>query len=87
MIIEFTVKNFRSIKNEQLLSFFAENKLKHHAGNISYVDNIGVLKTCAIYGSNAAGKTNIILAFKALQSLITQSGDWKDGDESNCYEP
>ena len=87
MIIEFTVKNFRSIKNEQLLSFFAENKLKHHAGNISYVDNIGVLKTCAIYGSNAAGKTNIILAFKALQSLITQSGDWKDGDEINCYEP
>ena len=87
MIIEFSVKNFRSIKNEQLLSFFAENKPKHHAGNISYIDNIGVLKTCAIYGSNAAGKTNIILAFKALQSLIVDSGDWKDGDAINCYEP
>lgn len=87
MIIEFTIKNFRSIKNEQLLSFFAENKPKHHAGNISYIDNIGVLKTCAIYGSNAAGKTNIILAFKALQSLITESGDWKDGDAISCYEP
>lgn len=87
MIIEFTIKNFRSIKNEQLLSFFAENKPKHHAGNISYIDNIGVLKTCAIYGSNAAGKTNIILAFKALQLLITESGDWKDGDAISCYEP
>ena len=88
MIVEFTVENFRSIKNEQLLSFFAENKPKYHAGNISYPDNkIGVLKTCAIYGSNAAGKTNIILAFKALRLLITESGDWKDGDSISCYEP
>lgn len=87
MIIEFTVKNFRSIKNEQLFSLFAENKLKHHSGNISYIDNIGVLKTCAIYGSNAAGKTNIILAYKALQTLIAESGEWKDGDEISCYEP
>lgn len=88
MIVEFTVENFRSIKNEQLLSFFAENKPKYHAGNISYPDNkIGVLKTCAIYGSNAAGKTNIILAFEALRLLITESGDWKDGDSISCYEP
>ncbi len=88
MLVDFKIKNFRSIKNEQLLSFFAENKPNHHAGNISYIDNeIGILKTCAIYGSNAAGKTNIILAFEALKSLITESGDWKDGDSINCYEP
>lgn len=88
MIVEFTIKNFRSIKNEQVLSFFAENKPKHHTGNISYPDDkIGVLKTCAIYGSNAAGKTNIILAFEALKSLITESCDWKDGDGISCYEP
>ncbi len=88
MVVEFTIENFRSIKNEQLLSFYAENKPKYHAGNISYIDNkIGILKTCAIYGSNASGKTNIILAFKALVSLITESGDWKDGDGINCYEP
>lgn len=88
MVVEFTVKNFRSIKNEQVLSFFAENKPKHHAENISYIDNeIGILKTCAIYGPNASGKTNIILAFEALRSLIIESGDWKDGDSINCYEP
>ena len=88
MIVEFTVENFRSIKKEQLLSFFAENKPKHLAGNISHIDDkIGVLKTCAIYGSNAAGKTNIILAFQALKLLITESGDWKDGDNIGCYEP
>ena len=88
MIVDFTIENFRSIKSEQLLSMYAENKPKHHAGNISHIeDELGVLKTCAIYGSNAAGKTNIILAFKALKKLMIESGDLKDGDPINCYEP
>ncbi len=88
MIIDFTIKNFRSIKTEQLLSLHAEKKPKHHAGNISYIDDdLGVLRTCAIYGPNAAGKTNVILAYEALQELITQSGDLKDGDPITWYEP
>lgn len=88
MIVDFTVKNFRSIKSEQLLSLYAEKKAKHHAGNISYIeDDLGVLNTCAIYGPNAAGKTNVILAFEALQELIVNSGDLKDGDPIECYEP
>jgi len=88
MIVDFTIKNFRSIKTEQLLSLYADKKPKHHAGNITYIENeLGVLRTCAIYGSNAAGKTNIILAFEALQYLIVESGDLKDGDPIKCYEP
>jgi AAA15 family ATPase/GTPase len=88
VIIDFTVENFRSIKSEQLLSLYAENKPKHHAGNIAYInDDLGVLKTCAIYGANAAGKTNILLAIEALQNLIVDSGDLKDGDAITSYEP
>ena len=88
MIVDFTIKNFRSIKSEQLLSLHADKKPKHHAGNISYIEgDLGVLKTCAIYGSNASGKTNVILGFEALQELIVQSGDLKDGDVITCYEP
>lgn len=88
MIVDFTIKNFRSIKTEQLISFYADKKPKHHAGNISYIEeDLGILKTCAIYGSNAAGKTNVILAFEALQELIIGSGDLKDGDPIECYEP
>jgi len=76
VIVDFTIKNFRSIKSEQLLSLHADKKPKRHAGNISYIENeLGVLKTCAIYGSNA------------LQELIVKSGDLKDGDAISCYEP
>lgn len=88
MIVDFSIKNFRSIKTEQLISFYADKKPKHHAGNISYIEeDLGVLKTCAIYGSNAAGKTNVIIAFECLTELITGSGDLKDGDPIKCYEP
>lgn len=88
VIVDFTVENFRSIKEEQLFSMYADKKPKHHAGNISYIENeIGLLKTTAIYGANAAGKTNLILAFEALKELIVDSGDLKDGDDIESYEP
>ena len=88
MIVDFTVKNFRSIKSEQLLSLYAENKPKVHAGNITHhQDDLGILKTCAIYGANASGKTNLILAFDALAYLVCGSGDLKEGDPLSCYEP
>lgn len=89
MIVDFTIKNFKSIKNEETLSFLAERNLGNHKSSIASFkeNNISLIKTCAIYGSNASGKTNSILAFRALVSLITQSGDWKDGDEIKCYEP
>jgi len=88
VIVDFTVENFRSIKEEQIFSMYAEKKPKHHAGNISYIESeLGLLKTTAIYGSNASGKTNLILALDALKYLAIESGDLKDGDEIESYEP
>jgi len=88
VIVDFTVENFRSIKEEQVFSMYADKKPKHHAGNISFIENdIGLLKTTAIYGANASGKTNLILAFNALKYLAVESGDLKDGDEIEAYEP
>ena len=88
MIVDFTIENFRSIKDEQLFSMHADKKPKHHAGNISYIDDeIGLLKTTAIYGANASGKTNLILAINALKDLIVHSGDLKDGEVIESYEP
>lgn len=88
MIVDFTIKNFRSIKTEQTFSMYARNKPKHLSGNISYIeDDLGVLKTSAIYGANASGKTNILKAFECLQEIIVESGDWKQGDSIEQYQP
>ncbi len=69
MIVEFSVKNFRSIKELQTISF-AASSLGSSAQN-SIVDennlvgdgNQKLLKTIGIYGANASGKSNIIQAF------------------------
>lgn len=89
MIVDFTVSNFRSIKDEQTFSFYAENPGVHLAENISYPagDKIGVLKSAGLYGANASGKSNLLLAFEALRYIIMDSGDLKEGDVIPCYEP
>jgi AAA15 family ATPase/GTPase len=89
MIIDFTVSNFRSIRDEQTFSMFALNPGTHLLENIAYPvgDKLGVLKSAGIYGANASGKSNVLLAFEALQYLIRVSGDFKEGDAIKCYEP
>jgi len=89
MIIDLTITNFRSIKDRQTLSLYAESTTNHLSDNISYPGDgkIGVLKSCGIYGANASGKSNILLAFEALRYIICYSGNLKDGDDILCYEP
>jgi AAA15 family ATPase/GTPase len=70
MLLEFKVKNFRSFKNEQTLSFEAtkDNTLEdYYCININ--DNTRVLKVGIIYGSNASGKTNLLLALEFLRKM------------------
>lgn len=89
MIIDFTISNFRSIKTEQTFSLYAENSGTHLLGNITHLKDskIGVLKCAGIYGANASGKSNLLLAFHAVRYLICYSGDLKEGDILPCYEP
>lgn len=90
MIISFTVRNFKSIKDEQCINFYAENLNDVHSDNIAFPDKqhrIGVLKTAGIYGANASGKSNILKAFNAFQYIVESSSDWKLNDKINCYDP
>ncbi|PSL08901.1 hypothetical protein CLV44_1382 [Marinobacterium halophilum] len=89
MIIDFTVSNFRSIKDEYTFSLYAESKSQHLQENIAWPNDgkIGVLRTAGIYGANASGKSNLLRAFLALRFIICSSGDLKDGDSIPCYEP
>jgi AAA15 family ATPase/GTPase len=89
MIVEFTISNFRSIKEEQTFSLYAEKPGEHLLDNISYPGDgrIGVLRTAGIYGANASGKSNVLLAFEALRWLLTKNGSLEDGKSIRYYEP
>jgi AAA15 family ATPase/GTPase len=89
MIIDFTLSNFRSVREKQTFSLFAESSSGHLPNNIAKPGNgkISILRSAGLYGANASGKTNIFLAFEALRYIVCFSGDLKDGDKIPCYQP
>jgi AAA15 family ATPase/GTPase len=76
MIVEFSVKNFRSVKELQTLSFAATSlKSSEQSGevddnNIVEEEGTSILKTVGIYGANASGKSNIVKAIEYFIQVI-----------------
>ena len=85
MIAEFRIKNFLSIKTEQCLSFEAtSDSLKESEYCIEVKEGVRLLKTAIIYGANASGKTNILLALSFFQDLMVNVP--KDKNEEIKFE-
>lgn len=88
MFLSFSVDNFRSFKNPMKMTFTSSGSKEHNQSHIYESENgTRVLKSVGIYGANASGKSNILLAFHALTWLIRNSGSLKDGQKIPCYEP
>lgn len=89
MIVDFTVTNFLSIKDEQTFSLHVSVPGTHLPEHVCYPaqDKIGVLRAAGFYGANASGKSNVLLAFMALRFIIVNSGALKDGEDIFCYTP
>ncbi len=75
MLIDFKIKNFRSIKEEQTLSLVAGATGKDQTRPDSLVewDDFKLAKTAAIFGANASGKSNIVRAFRFMKSFVSRS--------------
>ncbi len=71
MLIEFSVSNFRSIKDMQTLSFLATAMNEHEKTNVfQATDKIRLLKSTCIYGANGSGKSNLVKAMWAMINFI-----------------
>ena len=84
MLIQFSVKNWRSIRKEQTLSLVmakgdelaASNSFKCVAPATT-----NLLRSLAIYGANASGKSNVINAMKTMENIVLESASkWQQGD-------
>lgn len=77
MVLEIRLSNFFSIKDEIVLDFRAANmksaNVKAIANNVFEFDKTEVLKTIAIYGANASGKSNIIKAIRFCNAMVYES--------------
>lgn len=85
MLIDFRVKNFRSIKEEQLLSMVASSENDPNNTHTFLSPNsktLSLVKTAAIYGANAAGKSNMLKALDTMQEIVLESSSkYQRGDK------
>lgn len=78
MLLEFSVSNFRSIKEMQTLSFVATAMIEHEATNVFKAnEKTRLLKSVGIYGANGSGKSNLIKAIGAMLGFIKSPFDLK----------
>lgn len=89
MLIEFSVENFRSIKDKVTLNLeaTADKDLYKNIIEIEVPKNatekkkMKLLKSAAIYGANASGKSSIILAMVYIKYIIRSSIENQPGQE------
>lgn len=82
MLIMFRIKNFASFKEEVILDLraFSYKDMKSHVIDLK---NNKILKTLAIYGKNASGKSNLVSALYFFESYIFNQffgAGYKDDD-------
>ena len=87
MVLEFTIINFKSIKEKQSFSMLPERKIKEHSEAVLKDGKYEALSSAIIYGRNASGKSNIINAFSAFQHLVMNSAKFEVGTKIPYYEP
>lgn len=73
MILEFSVENFKSIKDKAVISFEATNDSTNIDDHSIEIGNKKILKMAMILGPNASGKTNILLALNFFRNYIANS--------------
>jgi len=76
MLIEFRVKNFRSLRDEQVLTLVAskDNSLSDTNTLTTGIKAVPrLLPSAVIYGANASGKSNVIKALRYMRSVVIES--------------
>lgn len=85
MLINFTVKNYRSFKQERTFCMNA-GSIREHKESVITKGKYGLLPLAVLYGANSGGKSNLIKAISAMRSMVRRSVRLNDGD-ALPYEP
>lgn len=89
MIIQFTIENFLSFKEQSTLSLAASalKEIQVPAEDIIFsvgTAGLSLMKSAVVYGANASGKSNFIKAFEFFKwYVINSSKDIQAGERVN----
>lgn len=90
MLVEFRIKNFRSLRDEQVLSLVAspdKTLLPTHALETGLKAAPHLLKSAVVYGANASGKSNIVKALQYMRGVVLESAALQPGQTFDRLPP
>lgn len=88
MIIQFRVGNHLSFKQPVTLSLLAANPVKEHEeSNVIHIGRYRLLRSAAIYGANASGKSNLLNALAFMRWFVISSSKESQSQESIAVDP
>lgn len=80
MLIDFVVANFKSFRDTACLSLVAAAAIKERRDDNTFVaGRKRLLKSAAVFGANASGKSNLLEALVTMRFLVINSTDNKVG--------
>lgn len=88
MLVQFTVRNVLSFKEEATFDMTAINAYKEHKSNLIDIGRKEkLLKVAAVYGANASGKSNLCAAISLFRHIVMNSmNSYEEGDKSPISE-
>lgn len=87
MITKIAITNFRSIRDRVELSMIKSSISGHPTNVVKVNKGFQLLKSTVIYGPNASGKSTILLALKAIKTLVVSSSRHRTSQMLMQYEP
>ena len=72
MLIRATVENYKSFKEPTELVMISSSKIRRKEEHVWRLNGAKVLKYAAVYGANAAGKSNLIDLFAFVQQVLKE---------------
>jgi len=77
MLLSFSVSNYKSFKETKKIDLVATTDKEHIDNNTFMTNSRRLLKTIAVYGANASGKTNLLKSIVAMRSIVLGSTNYQ----------
>lgn len=90
MLVEFRVENFRSLRDEQVLSLVASKDKTFedtHTLETGLKAAPRLVRSAAIYGANASGKSNLIKALQYMRGVVMESATVIQPGQTYAVQP
>jgi uncharacterized protein len=87
MLIQFTVGNYRSFREKATLSLEATSDDWLEEDNVVVVGRHRLIKSAALYGANAGGKSNFLAAMRRFRDLVMLSSKESQAGEKLPLDP